>query len=196
MILLDQYTPVTCLFDREPGHFRNPVLARRASHHSAGWPERSRRTGRRAFATAVTAARRRLYLVGSLAVARAAGAGPLAAVGRLLDLGLVSVVRTGDTSGGISSSTFTLTGNDGTLSKYGLKGLTATGTVFKTTFDVKAGNVRDPGTAGNPANAVRPDRLGGWEVFRLRFSAPLSRQDQGTLSRKRKKNQPVRRNGP
>jgi hypothetical protein len=44
-------------------------------------------------------------------------------------------------SGDIRFSTFTLTGNDGTLARNGLKSLTAKGTVQSSTFDVEGGNV-------------------------------------------------------
>ena len=57
------------------------------------------------------------------------------------NLGAVSVLGTPDLSGTITGSTFKLTGNDGTLAKLGLKGLTAAGTVSDSTFDVKGGNV-------------------------------------------------------
>ncbi|HKB04575.1 MAG TPA: hypothetical protein VKD90_20295 [Gemmataceae bacterium] len=43
-------------------------------------------------------------------------------------------------SGDVTDSTFTLTGNDGTLAANGLKSLTVTGNVFFSRFDVRAGN--------------------------------------------------------
>jgi hypothetical protein len=57
------------------------------------------------------------------------------------NVGTVSVLGTPDLAGKITGATFTLTGNDGSLGKYGLKALTAAGTVEGSTFDVKAGNV-------------------------------------------------------
>jgi hypothetical protein len=56
-------------------------------------------------------------------------------------LGLVTVKATPDTAGEINVSRFTLTGNDGTLNKYGLKGLTASGGVVDSLIDAKDGNV-------------------------------------------------------
>lgn len=44
-------------------------------------------------------------------------------------------------SGDINFSTFTLTGNDGTTKSFGLKTLTAKGSVFNSTFDIREGNV-------------------------------------------------------
>jgi hypothetical protein len=55
-------------------------------------------------------------------------------------------------SGDIQSSTITLTGNDGTAGHYGIKSLTAKGTVNFSLFDVKAGNV-GPVTVGRFLNS-------------------------------------------
>jgi hypothetical protein len=58
--------------------------------------ERWRRSARRGFMVGVTAARHRLFLVGRLPVVRGARTGPLAAVGRLLDEGVITVVQVRD----------------------------------------------------------------------------------------------------
>lgn len=55
--------------------------------------------------------------------------------------GVVKATGTPDLGGFIRNSTFILTGNDGTAAKYGLKSLTAAGTVSNSKFDVKGGNV-------------------------------------------------------
>jgi hypothetical protein len=56
-------------------------------------------------------------------------------------LGTLKVTGTPDLGGVIQLSTFTVTGNDGSAAKFGIKSLTAAGTVSESTFDVKAGNI-------------------------------------------------------
>jgi len=69
---------------------------------------------------------------------------------------LGSLTATGNTSlrlpGDIGFSRFTLTGNDGTLGRFGLKTVVAKGNVEGTTFDVKEGNV-GPVTVGRFINS-------------------------------------------
>jgi hypothetical protein len=53
----------------------------------------------------------------------------------------VSGSKDGTVPGSVDTSTFTLTGDDGSRQKYGLKSVTAKGSVEDTLFNVKAGNV-------------------------------------------------------